>query len=161
MYIANGRSGYNRDGEQWATGKFLIVCDDPFGSRDLFGIVRSVKLTQFGNWMSGRVNLGGFNFVLSGTYGSDGLPHHLGQYFVDEKPGVSHYLTDDQKKYLIEQMVKFPEELRETFWKGGGWNTGGAEMPSVRDWAVKNIKLLSKPIPKYVQPQTQGEEVAN
>ena len=43
-------------------------------------------MKQLGHFMMASVKLGGFNLVLSGTYGSDGLPVNFGQHFVDHEP---------------------------------------------------------------------------
>lgn len=168
MFITTTNAGYNRHDEQFAQGLFLIVVQDPKGSSRhyidektgqpskhpaplLRAIVRHVKMTQCGHWMMANITLGGFNLVLSGSYGSDGLPKSLDQHFPKEnEPGKSARFTDEQKQALWDQLVPVPDELQDAFWNGGGHNSAGKEGPSLRDWAKREIKTLRKPIPKIV-----------
>jgi len=140
------KSGYDKDGQQRASGPFLIVAQKP-GCRDLKpelrAVVRHVSMKQLGHFMMASVKLGGFNICLSGTYGSDGLPVNFGQHFIDHEPVR---FTEEQANALFDAMVPLPEELQAAFWAGGGHNTGGKELEQIRQWAKANVALLRRPI---------------
>ena len=95
MFVTNSRSGYIGS-EQYSSGYFLIVVQDPSDKKrkykkedgsdggnvpELRAIVKKVGMRQSGHFMMGRCTLGGFRLCLSGSYGSDGLPLSLDQYF--------------------------------------------------------------------------------
>jgi hypothetical protein len=126
MYVSSVRSYCTRTGEQRASGAFLVLFSIVPG-KEVRAAVRHVKMRQCGHWMMGSMKLGEHTITLSGTYGADGL-------------------TRDPPEGLWEHLVPLPEELTVEFWKGGGWNSAGAEGPSVRDWAAKNLNVLRKPI---------------
>jgi hypothetical protein len=75
----------------------------------------------------------GYSLSLSGTYGGDGLPI-LG--------------TSDEKNEFIrklwDQLTPMPDEIVPLFWNDNGHNSSGMNGPAIRDWAVANIKQLSK-----------------
>lgn len=120
---------------------FLIVVQDPNGSRELRAYSRRVKLSQCGHWMMGRTKLCGREVVLSGAYGSDGLPDDIRQYFVDNNPVD---FTAEEKKAVWATLLPLPKDLLEEFWAGGGHNTSGKEAPAMRKWANENRKALRK-----------------
>jgi len=139
MFIKDAKSGYTRDGQQKASGQFLIVFDEPGykGLRPpLRACVRKVHLKQLGHFMMGQVRLAGFNIVLSGTYGGDGLP-------------VSLDLEDLPRKvveHIWHKATPLPKKLQAEFWEGGGHNDAGKEATAMRDWALENLKDLKRPI---------------
>jgi len=138
MYLT-GRGGYNRKGEQSASGLFLMV----FGGHEfvldhdtgrhvpvrfpLMACVRKVRMTQFGHFMMGDTVVGKSRITVSGAYGADGLPMSL------EKIGN-----------WGEGLVRLPAELEAEFWAGGGHNTAGSEVGKIREWAMVNIDALRK-----------------
>lgn len=130
MFLRNCRNGYNRHGEQSASGLFLILFDNPNGG--MSGLVRHVRLKQLGCWMMGSINIGGKRFTMSGSYGSDGLCDSW------EKlpPGV------------IDELLPLPKELYDLWNKGGGHNSCGSEAPAMAVWAIENLERLRKPIKK-------------
>lgn len=177
MFIKTTNSGCTRDGEQFAHGLFLIVVQDPNGDTrhyadeknngqpskykvpQLRAIVRHVKMSQCGHFMMANVNLAGFNLVLSGSYGSDGLPLSFGQHFPKHlKPGTPVRFSDEQKKALWEQLVPIPDELQDAFWNGGGHNTCGKEAPSLRTWALRNLPALKKTIKRIANAKPAQQE---
>jgi hypothetical protein len=146
MFLNTGtqRRWYSqRDGQQHASGAFLIVFDR-WEQRDdipvlkqeklangrgaLRAAVRHVKLHQCGHWMMGEAHLNGIRVGLSGSYGSDGLPVD-----VTGHPGVS---WDD--------LLPLPDELVEEYWDGDGWNSCGKEAPAMNEWALANITALRR-----------------
>lgn len=145
------KSGYDKDGQQRASGPFLIVAQKPGkdSKPELRAVVRHVAMRQLGHFMVASVKLGGFNLVLSGTYGSDGLPVNFGQHFIDHEPAT---FTEEQANTLFDVMVPLPAELQAAFWQGGGHNTGGNEMEPLRQWAKANLALLRRPIAKAKTP---------
>jgi len=151
MFI-NGTSGYGRDGEQRASGRFLMLfCDKPGG--ELRALIRYVRMHQCGHFMMARVAVKSaaareaaepepaykptywrrrvfddrFEIGLSGTYGDDGLPISASDY-----PGI------------WDQLNPVPESLTKAFWSGGGHNSAGSEGPDVFEWAKANLAELSR-----------------
>lgn len=88
-------------------------------------IVRYVRMGQFGNFMMGRARVLGKSITLSGSYGSDGLPASV----------------DDD---IYELGAELPQELRDKWNTGGGWNGAGSEAPLMRKWALDTF-----PQPKH------------
>ena len=141
MFIRQSQSGYDRSGEQFARGSFLMFFshnpykwaeengktfhDFPAALKGkLYACVRHVYLHQLGHWMMGTARIAGQSVTVRGAYGSDGLTMDY------EK------LTPAARAKLIE----VPTELAETFWHGGGHNTAGPEAPAMREWALKTFK---------------------
>jgi hypothetical protein len=132
VFIKDANRGHTASGQQKASGKFLMIFQDPNhkGLRPLLrACVRQVKLSQLGHFMMGEVWFGDYEITLSGTYGSDGLPISL-----------------DDIPELFEKFVPLPQELQDAFWEGGGHNSAGAEAPAVLAWALENYEELTKPI---------------
>lgn len=132
MFIDTGntRVWYTRNGQQ-ASGHFLVLMqpnDEPVrrGVNNLRALVRTVKLSQLGQFMMGDLRVGPFVITVSGTYGSDGLPV-------------------DVPRKVWEHGVPLPDYLFEAWNKGGGWNGAGSEAGEMRKWARENIKALTKP----------------
>lgn len=84
------------------------------------GIVRYVRLKQFGHFMMGRARVNGTTLIMSGAYGSDGLPCSV--------PDEIYSLG-----------VELPTELYQAWNNGGGWNSTGSEAPAMREWALKTF----------------------
>jgi hypothetical protein len=87
-------------------------------SYPLRAIVRYVRMKQFGHFMMGSAVVGKHRLILSGSYGSDGLP----------------YTVKDDEVY--EAGVELPQELFDKWNNGGGWNGAGSEAPAMRAWAL-------------------------
>ena len=84
MFLTVTRGGYDRHGQQFAHGPFLIVVlgsDTPF--REARAFVRHARLHQCGHFMMGVAQVGKRQLHLSGSYGSDGLPKHAAQEVYD------------------------------------------------------------------------------
>ena len=81
------------------------------------GIVRYVRMKQLGHFMMGSATVGKHRLILSGSYGSDGLP-------------------DSVPDEVYEAGVELPKELIEQWNTGGGWNDAGSEAPAMREWAL-------------------------
>jgi hypothetical protein len=150
--LINGTRGYSRDGEQRASGRFLMLFCDKSGG-ELRALIRYVRMHQCGHFMMASVTVkssaareasetepsykpvywrrrvfdGRFEIGLSGTYGSDGLPITASDY-----PG------------LWNQLHPVPDSLARAFWSGGGHNSAGSEGPDVFEWAKSNLNALSK-----------------
>jgi hypothetical protein len=131
MYLRNSGGGY-RNGQQVALrGPFLVMLQPDTGdtSADCAApircVVRKVALSQLGHFMVGRANIGGRWISVSGSYGHDGLP-------LPVPPAV--YLRG----------VILPDNLRDAWDKGGGWNGAGAEAEAIRSWALANLENLTR-----------------
>ena len=129
MFIKDAGGGYNRHGEQFGYGWFLLVFQrtwqigrEPM-PRDLRACVRYAHLTQSGHFMTGIVTVGKHRIFLSGSYGGDGLPKDA---------------PDD----LWPLLHPLPDDLVEAFWSGGGHNSAGAEAPALRAWALAHFTAL-------------------
>lgn len=129
MFIKVKRSGYTRDGEQFCSGRFLILMRDknekpamdnstipPSIKYNVRGIVRYVAMRQLGHFMMGSARIGNKRIVLSGAYGQDGL--------------LCDVDTD-----TFNMGTPLPEELYNAWAHGGGWNSAGSEAPLMREWA--------------------------
>ena len=117
MFVTSTRRGYDRDGAQVASGRFLAL----FCGRDqskLYGVVRRCSMSQLGHFMMGRIKVGSQSMCVSGTYGDDGLPMDLDK--VEEK----------NRRFL----TLLPVDLTTTFWKGGGHNSAGSEAGAMLTW---------------------------
>ena len=84
------------------------------------GLVRYVRMKQFGNWMMGTARILNTSITLSGSYGSDGLPCSV--------PDAVYDLG-----------VELPDELYQAWNKGGGWNGAGSEAQGMKHWALKTF----------------------
>lgn len=151
-----GSSGYNqRDGSQWSRGPFLALFSKTAGG-EIRACVRHVRMHQLGHFMVGDLIIksdralarqdphfgkppyeayrpyitdGAYRVYVEGTYGDNGL-------------------TIDVEKYvgLWEILHPLPVELTWMKWKNKqGWNSAGSEGPSIRQWAIDNIKMLRRP----------------
>lgn len=125
-------SGYNRGGEQFSHGLFLILMVDgdkdwlkrtPEEKKAVRGLVRFVRMGQSGHFMVAFVNIKGHRIYLSGTYGADGL-------------------LKDVPHAVYELGLDLPPELYEAWAKGGGHNSAGSEAEAMHRWAQENLKRL-------------------
>ncbi|MCR4330233.1 MAG: hypothetical protein NUV65_06850 [Candidatus Roizmanbacteria bacterium] len=128
MYVKPTRSYYTSDGEQHsARGLFLILIQPASWERrnePIKALIRKVALRQFGHFMMGTARVYGESICISGAYGGNGLT-------VDVPDSVYNRAS-----------VVLPDDLREQWNKGGGWNSSGSEAPAMREWALKNIIAL-------------------
>lgn len=135
MFITNKRSGYNRNGEQFASGKFLILMQETPGNgpgeiqrvckAPIRCLVRPTHFTSLGNFCMGFAMIHGRRLTLSGAYGGDGLP-----------------VSVDAETYA--RGLELPDELRGLWSNGKGWNGAGNEMDEMKKWALANLPKLSK-----------------
>lgn len=139
MFLTNKTRGYTRDGQQYASGLFLMVVGGATFMTDhddlklhmvqmpLRAAVRFVRLSQCGHWMMGGARFGKKRVTVSGAYGSDGLPMDVDK------------LWDEYQR-----MIPLPVELAREFWRGGGHNSVGDEADSMRKWAMAHLTELRK-----------------
>lgn len=76
MFIQVKKSGYTREGAQYVQGYFLMLLrpvKGPYTLNNVRGLVRYVRMRQFGHFMMGEVRVGAQRLVLSGFYGCEGL----------------------------------------------------------------------------------------
>jgi hypothetical protein len=128
MFITSRRRGYDRAGQQVASGRFLLLVQPKaYEDRDkpIRALVRFTSMQQLGHFMMGECRAFGHSITLSGTYGSDGLPCGV-------PPDV------------YEQAVEVPAELIAAWNTGGGWNGAGSEAQAMRDWALKTFPAPPK-----------------
>ena len=152
--LIDATKGYNRRGEQTATGDFLIVfCDK---NDNLRAAVRHVRMRQCGHFMMAETRVGKHRLVLSGAYGGDGLPMSATrsepkkcwdrcEYNRDEWCERT-YAWEDVPTANWESLLPLPEELRREFWhpEKQGWNSCGSEAKNLRAWAKTNLSALRK-----------------
>ena len=128
MYIKNTRSYYESDGTQHAGRQwFLILVQDEnekCGPDNMRAIVRKVALEQCGHFMMGYARAFGHKLILSGSYGSDGLPKSV-------------------PSDVFDRAVPLPSELYDAWNHGGGWNSAGNEAKDMRQWAIDNFEQLA------------------
>jgi hypothetical protein len=140
MFIRKSQGGYNRHGEQFARGSFLMIfahnefkaaeelgipwSEVNLDGRKLYACVRHVSLKQMGAWMMGTARIAGQSVTVSGSYGSDGLPMDYEE------------LTPAGRQKLVE----VPKDLADKYWAGGGWNSSGSEAPAMKEWALKTFR---------------------
>lgn len=141
------KSGYNRYGQQIAKGQFLIMlCKNVFPSTgkpvEYRALTRKVYMSQFGHFMMADINVCGTKIVLSGSYGSDGLPIS-----VDENPRYNKGDKLAALELLWQLAEPVPAELIQKWSKGGGHNGAGSESKDFRNWG----KTLKQPIFKKKQ----------
>lgn len=120
MFISIKKQGYNRDGEQFAHGQFLVLCqpnDWEKRNEPIRAFVCYARMRQLGNFMMARATCRGHKLSLSGSYGGDGLPCSVPQEVYDAATPVPAHLVDAWNK-------------------GGGWNGAGNEAPAMRQWAI-------------------------
>lgn len=146
MFIHSSQGGYDRHGEQFARGSFLLLFSHnefkwaeetgkhwkefPHEKRhNLYACVRHVSLHQMGAWMMGTARIAGQSVTVSGAYGHDGLP------------GDYEKLTPAAR----EKLVQVPQEIADIFWKSDdGWNSAGSEGPTMKKWALETFKKEKK-----------------
>lgn len=131
MYLSNGGRYYGRDGGQCARrGAFLLMMQpdtrDPMGDcgKRIRCVVRKVALRQCGHWMMGTARIGSRWYTVSGAYGHDGLPMAV-------------------QADAYERGIELPQELRDAWNVGGGWNGCGSEAAAIREWAIANLEALT------------------
>jgi len=126
MYLTNEGHTYYRGTEQCHTkAPFLLLIQDKdtdLGSKNLRALVRKVALQQFGHWMIGTARIKNQSMVVSGAYGSDGLPMSV-------------------SKEIYDLGVPVPQDLYDLWNKGGGWNSCGSEATAMREWARKTFNV--------------------
>lgn len=149
MFLTQRRAGYDRGGNQVASGLFLILVSNPDRSQnDLRAFVRFVSMEQCGHFMMGNVRVAGYSLSLSGAYGNDGLPTHLDRFFAGIVNGEAKFVsfTAEQKTAIWDQLTPLPPELVNGYWHSEGHNDAGTAGPEIRKWAKANMLALQKTI---------------
>ena len=120
MYIQAPNRGYTHDGQQFCRrAPFLLLLQNGDWNSQVYGVVRTVALRQCGHWMMGKARILDKSYTVSGSYGNDGLTLSVDTIPPDAKP--------------------LPDELREAWNKGGGWNSAGSEAEAMAEWARKEL----------------------
>ena len=125
MYIYGTSTYYKGTAQCSRKAPFLILIqhkNKPIGPDNFRALVRMVAMEQCGHWMMGRARVKGQTLILSGSYGSDGLP----------------YTTD--KDDVFDMAVPVPARLYELWAKGEGWNSAGSEAEEMAKWARETFK---------------------
>ncbi len=133
MFITNTGHGYDRDGQAWSRGQFLVLMHPkvmkPCGtfeyettdsSAPVRALVRHCSLHQLGHWMMGSIRVGKHKVTVSGAYGADGLIMSV-------------------PREVYDKGVELPKELYDAWATGEGWNSCGTEAPAMRKWALKTF----------------------
>lgn len=119
MYIQAPARGCTRDGQQFCRRSPFLLLLQTNSCGDIYGVVRSVALQQCGHWMMGKARILGKSYSVSGSYGDSGLP-----------------MTVD---IIPPDARKLPDDLREAWSQGGGWNSAGSEAEAMAEWARKEL----------------------
>ena len=120
MYIQAPSRGYTHDGQQFCRrAPFLLLLQNGDWNSQVYGVVRTVALRQCGHWMMGKARILDKSYTVSGSYGNDGLTLSVDTIPPDAKP--------------------LPDELREAWNTGGGWNSAGSEAQAMAEWARKEL----------------------
>jgi hypothetical protein len=120
MYIQAPNRGYTHDGQQFCRrAPFLLLLQNGDWNSQVYGVVRTVALRQCGHWMMGKARILDKSYTVSGSYGNDGLTLSVDTIPPDAKP--------------------LPDELREAWNRGGGWNSAGSEAEAMAEWARKEL----------------------
>ena len=128
MYITGGRAYYRGTEQHASRGRFLILLSDDYHHRALFAIVRTVALSQCGQFMMGTARVYGHSLVISGAYGSDGLPLNVDR------------LPEPIRDRVRAEMKPLPRHLYQLWADGGGWNGAGTEADGMRRWALSTFE---------------------
>ena len=130
MFLSIKNSGYDRYGQQFASGRFLVLVQPklPFDvpPSPIRAIVRYTRMEQCGNFVMGSCRAFGHSVTLSGDYGNDGLSRTV--------PDV-----------VYDRATPVPAELIEAWNTGRGWNSAGSEAAAMRQWAVETFNA-KKPV---------------
>lgn len=139
MFIKVDKSGYNKHGEQFCHGYFLLMMQpdtrDPevpddwrgpdgiakYGKNTMRCAVVYTKFSQFGQFMMGRAHLLGHKLILSGAYGGDGL-------------------SCDVPWKVYQSGMPLPDDLYDAWNHGGGWNSAGSEAEAMKKFGLKLLK---------------------
>lgn len=128
MFLTPSNTYYDSDGSQRASKAWYLILAcreagplDGMGitTRDeqytcgtcgkahsaLYAIARKVALSQLGHFMMGTARIGGHSVVVSGNFGSDGLPDTIGQYGIPS--ALAPYFT------------KLPNDVASSYWHSG------------------------------------------
>lgn len=140
MYIKNQRCWSTADGQQRASGSFLMLFSREPGG-EIRAAVRHVKMKQLGAWMMGLVTLYGVKVSVSGAYGNDGLagdPERKFEAFEGQGP--------EEARAVWLKLTPLPAELTYKIWTDDtGHNSPGRSGEDVRKWALEHIKALRRP----------------
>lgn len=119
MFIQIKRHGYDRHGQSFVHGRFLVLCQ-PAGWENRNAPIRAfacfARMHQFGQFMMANARFAGEAVTLSGSYGNDGLPRDVSQAQYDAA-------------------VPVPAGLIKAWNEGGGWNGAGSEAEAMLTWA--------------------------
>lgn len=99
---------YNVPGPRYSNGKDV-----------LYAAVRKVSMSQCGQFMMGRLRIGGKTLVVSGEVGSDGLPDNL----------------QDVPMAWRDKLTVVPEDVATAYWISNGWNEVGQARDVLAAWA--------------------------
>lgn len=167
MFITMKRSGYDRSGQQVASGLFLILMQP--GS---FETHKNCKYLGNDAWNCGHIdNLQSDEScdchvckdklpLLSSSYPIRALVRHVsmsqfGHFMMGHARVHGHTLTlsgsygsdglpDTVPTKVYEYGTQLPDELYKAWSNSGGWNGAGSEASAMREWALTNLKLLRR-----------------
>lgn len=121
MYLA-GYNYHTRNGQAHSRDRFLLLVQpNKYDSRKMpnpRAIVRTVSLKQCGHFMMGKARIQGETYVVSGTFGNDGLPM-------------------DVPEEVYRNATVIPDDVLNPYWKGSDPEEGYTGM---YEWARKEFK---------------------
>lgn len=121
MYFNGSETYYSSDGEQrFRRAPFLILATSKPGD-DLYACIRQVALRQCGHFMMGQARIADMRLILSGSYGSDGLPEDYDRLSIRAR----------------EKFVRVPDAISELYWhpEHTGHNSAGSEARAMAAYA--------------------------
>jgi len=128
MFIEPTKTYYDHGEPYTPRARFLILArsknEGSYSKNTIRCFVRKVALRQLGHFMIGVARVHNTFVIVSGPYGNNGL-------------------TVDLPQKIWEKGVPLPDYLFEAWKVGGGWNGAGREAGAMREWANKNLKILS------------------
>lgn len=146
MFLTTSNTYYDSSGSQHASKAwYLILATLDTGDRDiehytcatcgephpsLYANARKVAMSQCGQFMMGIARIGGNSIVVSGQFGSDGLPKHMGT-----EPW--HTLRAETLPYF----TKLPDSVASSYWHSGADYHAGksGDYTMLRAWALASL----------------------
>jgi hypothetical protein len=139
MYLREGYRSGGQDGAAEARGQFIILFQEEWGPErgpvspvaELRVLVRAVKMTEFGNFMLGRIKVkipgrvDAVALTLSGAFGGDNLP-------VNCPPA------------LWDHVHPVPQDVADRYWNASEGNEPGAGAQAIVDWVVQQGDVLKR-----------------
>lgn len=165
MFITSKRAGYDRHGEQVASGLFLMLVQPKnfydLTCNDCAHQFTHIAITYCPKCGSSHLNVGRFlsfqdanNAPIRAIVRRVSL-RQLGHFMMGFARVGKHRLTVSGAygadglvmsvpSDVYERGVELPKTLKDAWSNGGGWNSAGSEADAMREWALENLAELRK-----------------